>query len=60
MMWGSVDDIIEENTECEPGTSALKDGYVFIASCSLGSGDSIFIKLNNDELGIYHDDFRQQ
>lgn len=60
MMWGSVDDIIEENTEYEPGTSALKDGYVFIASCSHGSGDPIFIKLNSDEPGvyrIYHDDF---
>ncbi|UOQ50392.1 SMI1/KNR4 family protein [Gracilibacillus caseinilyticus] len=60
MIWGSVDDIIEENTEYEPGTSALKDGYVFIASCSHGSGDPIFIKLNSDEPGvcrIYHDDF---
>ncbi|QOR64816.1 SMI1/KNR4 family protein [Cytobacillus suaedae] len=61
MMWGSVDDIIEENTEYEPGTSALKDGYVYIASCSHGSGDPIFFKLNSDDPGvyrrIYHDDF---
>jgi hypothetical protein len=60
MMWGSVNDIIEENTEYEPGISALNDGYVFIASCSHGSGDPIFIKLNSDEprvFRIYHDDF---
>ncbi|MDQ0876520.1 hypothetical protein QFZ77_005179 [Paenibacillus sp. V4I3] len=61
MMWGSVNDIIVESTECEPGISALKDGYVFVASCSHGSGDPIFIKLSsNDNPGVfrlYHDDF---
>ncbi len=60
MMWGNVDDIIEESTKCEPGASVLKGGYIFAASCSHGSGDPIFIKINSDEprvYRIYHDDF---
>lgn len=60
IIWGSVSDIIEESTECEPGISALSDGYVFIASCSHGSGDTIFLKLNSEEPSVYrifHDDF---
>ncbi|WP_438298113.1 SMI1/KNR4 family protein [Sporosarcina sp. FA15] len=59
MICGGVDDIIEESTEFEPGISALKDGYVFLAICSHGSGDPIYVKLNSDETRvyrIYHDD----
>lgn len=59
MIWGGVDDILEESTKYEPGISALKDGYVFVASCSHGSGDPIYVKLSSDEprvYRIYHDD----
>jgi len=59
MICGGVHDIIEESTEFEPGISALKDGYVFLASCSHGSSDPIYVKLNSDETRvyrIYHDD----
>jgi hypothetical protein len=60
MMWGSVDDIIEESTRYEPGISVLKEGYIFAASCSHGSGDPIFIKMSSDKpsaFRVYHDDF---
>ena len=59
VMWGSIDDIIIENTKYEPGISVLKDGYIFVASCSHGSGDPLFVKLNAEEARIYliyHDD----
>jgi hypothetical protein len=57
---GGVDDIIDESTKYEPGISVLKDGYVFLASCSHGSGDPIYIKLSSKQpsvFRIYHDDF---
>jgi hypothetical protein len=60
MIWGDINDIIEESTEYEPGLSSLNDGYVFVASCSHGSGDPIFLKLSSEEqrvFRIYHDDF---
>jgi len=59
MIWGGFDDIIEESAEYEPGVSALKDGYIYVASCSHGSGDPVFIKLSSEEHGVYrifHDD----
>ncbi|MFZ3591904.1 hypothetical protein ACOI1C_22535 [Bacillus sp. DJP31] len=59
MIWGGADDILEESTKYEPGISALKDGYVFVASCSHGSGDPIYVKLSSDAprvYSIYHDD----
>lgn len=62
MICDGVDDIIEESTQFEPGMSALKDGYVFLASCSHGSGDPIYVKLNPDQARvyrIYHDDFTE-
>ncbi|CAH1203841.1 hypothetical protein PAECIP111891_02444 [Paenibacillus allorhizoplanae] len=61
MMWGDVNSIIQECTEYEPGISVLQDGYIYIATCSHGSGDPIFINLNTEEpkvFRIYHDDFR--
>ncbi|HHY72090.1 MAG TPA: SMI1/KNR4 family protein [Bacillus bacterium] len=60
IIWGGVDDIIDESTKYEPGISALEDGYVFSASCSHGSGDPIYIKLNSNlpsVFRIYHDDY---
>lgn len=59
MIWGGVDEIIDESTKYEPGISALKDGYVFVASCSHESGDPIYIKLSSIQtrvFRIYHDD----
>ncbi|WP_147533303.1 SMI1/KNR4 family protein [Bacillus marasmi] len=59
IIWDGVDDIIDECTKYEPGISALKDGFIFVASCSHGSGDPIFIKLNSNQpsvFRIYHDD----
>ncbi|SDN28656.1 hypothetical protein SAMN05518871_104170 [Psychrobacillus sp. OK028] len=47
IIWGGVDDIIDESTKYEPGISALEDGFVFLASCSHGSGDPIYAKLNS-------------
>jgi hypothetical protein len=60
IIWRDVNDIIEESTEYEPGMIALNEGYVFVASCSHGSGDPIFLNLNLEEprlFRIYHDDF---
>ncbi|MDQ0201865.1 SMI1/KNR4 family protein [Neobacillus ginsengisoli] len=60
IIWGGVDDIIDESNKYEPGISVLKDGYVFLASCSHGSGDPIYIKLSSMQpsvFRIYHDDF---
>lgn len=60
IIWGGVDDIIDESTKYEPGISGLKDGYVYLASCSHGSGDPIYFKLSSKQQSvfrIYHDDF---
>jgi hypothetical protein len=60
MMWGDIDSVIQECTEFEPGISVFQEGYIYIASCSQGSGDPIFINLNTEEpkvFRIYHDDF---
>lgn len=60
LMWGDIKSVIQESTEFEPGISVLKDGYLYIASCSHGSGDPIFINVNTEEpkvFRIYHDDF---
>ncbi len=58
-------DIMSENMskdEAEnayPGLIVIKDGYVPIGSCLLGSGDPYFINKNDGENGpiyrIYHD-----
>ena len=32
MIWGGLDDVIDESTVYEPGVSVLKDKYIFIAS----------------------------
>ncbi|WP_040948954.1 SMI1/KNR4 family protein [Gorillibacterium massiliense] len=61
-IWGDISSILEESFMYEPGVSVLEQGYIFIASCSGGSGDHIFINLNhegNQDPGIYriyHDD----
>jgi len=60
IIWGRVDDIIDESTKYEPGISLIGDGYVFSASCSHGSGDPIYLKLSSKQpsvFRIYHDDF---
>ncbi len=59
MIWEGVDDIIDESTKYESGISALKDGFIFVASCSHGSGDPIFIQLSSDQpslFRIYHEE----
>ncbi|RHW43344.1 hypothetical protein D1B31_01360 [Neobacillus notoginsengisoli] len=58
--WGGVDDIIKESTKYEPGISVIKDGFVFLASCSHGSGDPIYVKLSSKQpkvFRIYNDDY---
>jgi hypothetical protein len=60
IIWGGVDDIINESKKYEPGISVIEDGFVFLASCSQGSGDPIYIKLNTKQpsvFRIYHDDY---
>ena len=49
----------EEADECYPGIVVVKDGFIPVGSCSLGSGDPYFIN-ENDGVGgalyrIYHD-----
>jgi hypothetical protein len=59
IIWGGVDDIFDESTKYEPGISVLEDGFVFLASCSHGSGDPIYVKLSSKQQSvfrIYHDD----
>lgn len=53
MIWEGVDDIIDDSTKYEPGISALKDGFIFVASCSHGSGDPIFINVTSDQPGLF-------
>lgn len=48
-----------ELEECWPGIGVAKDGYVPVAWCSVGSGDSYYINTNDGSNGplyrIYHD-----
>jgi hypothetical protein len=58
-------EIFDEKTTSEeaslfyPGLVVIKDGYIPIAGCSIGSGDPYFININEGENGslyrIYHD-----
>jgi hypothetical protein len=62
VIWGDVESIIQECFQFEPGISMLKEGFIFVASCSHGSGDPIYINLNENQndpgvYRIYHDDY---
>ncbi len=50
---------LEEAEDAYPGLIVIKDGYVPIGSCQIGSGDPYFINKNDGENGplyrIYHD-----
>lgn len=50
---------IDELTTFWPGLGVSKDGYVPVASCSIGSGDYYYINTNDGRNGplyrLYHD-----
>ena len=50
---------IDELTNFWPGFGVSKDGYVPVASCSIGSGDYYYINTNDGQDGplyrVYHD-----
>lgn len=59
MIWGDIGTVIQESMEYVPGIHVREKGYLFVASCSHGSGDPIFINLNTSDhsvFRIYHDD----
>lgn len=51
--------VLQEATECYPGCIVIKDGYVPVGACEIGSGDPYFININDGPNGklyrIYHD-----
>jgi hypothetical protein len=51
--------IRSESEDCYPGIAVVKDGFIPIGSCSLGSGDPYFINIQDGTDGplyrIYHD-----
>jgi hypothetical protein len=55
----SIEQCISEATECYPGIIAVKENYVPVAMCLVGSGDYYYIKTTDGESGslyrIYHD-----
>ena len=55
----SIEQCISEATECYPGIVAVKEGYLPVAMCLLGSGDYYYIKTTEGENGslyrVYHD-----
>ncbi|WP_019636535.1 SMI1/KNR4 family protein [Paenibacillus fonticola] len=60
ILWGGIKDILDESLRYQPGIHVLKEGYLFVANCSHGSGDPIFIKFEEEgKYGVYrifHDD----
>lgn len=50
---------INEATTCYPGITVLKQGYIPVGICTLGSGDYYYINKNEGSNGslyrIYHD-----
>jgi hypothetical protein len=59
LQWSDARNIRSESLECYPGRAILHRGYVNVASCSHGSGDSYFISLAEGEdpslYRVYHD-----
>lgn len=55
----NIEQCISEATECYPGIAAVKESYVPVAMCNIGSGDYYYIKSTEGENGalyrIYHD-----
>jgi hypothetical protein len=54
---------LSEATTCYPGITVLKEGYIPIGMCTLGSGDYYYINKNEGSNGslyrIYHDSVNQ-
>lgn len=46
-------DIIEETMDFYPGIVAMKKGYIPIARCLLGSGDSYFVNMRENKLAVF-------
>jgi hypothetical protein len=55
----NIEQCISEATECYPGIAALKENYVPVAMCLVGSGDYYYIRTTDGANGplyrIYHD-----
>lgn len=60
VMIGDIQSILDECTKFAPGIFLQKDEFIYFASCSHGSGDPIFLKLNSLEepevYRVFHDD----
>jgi hypothetical protein len=52
-------DALEESADLYPGLVVVRDGFVPIGGCMIGSGDPYFINVNDRQPGpvyrIYHD-----
>lgn len=57
--WSDARGILSESRECYPGLAILPAGFVNVASCSMGSGDSYFISVHEGVdpplYRVYHD-----
>ena len=53
------EDIVDEAENAYPGIVVMKDGFIPVGSCLVGSGDPYFINVNDGMNGplyrIYHD-----
>lgn len=49
MKWMDPADIREEARELYPGREAVKDGYLPIGTCLIGSGDPYFLKVSESK-----------
>ncbi|WP_433944927.1 SMI1/KNR4 family protein [Paenibacillus sp. SN-8-1] len=60
VMIGDIQSVLDEGTRFAPGMFLQKEEFIYFATCSHGSGDPIFLKLNSiDEPAVYrvyHDD----
>ncbi|KRE61929.1 SMI1/KNR4 family protein [Paenibacillus sp. Soil750] len=59
IIWEDLESIFQECMEYAPGMFVNEKEYIFVASCSHGSGDPIFINLSSNDpqvVRIYHDD----
>lgn len=59
MIWSDAPGVRSESLECYPGLAVLRNGYLNVAYCSHGSGDSYFINVYEGDdppiYQLYHD-----
>jgi hypothetical protein len=45
LLWLTPAQIVSEATECEPGLSVVRSGYIPVGGCAEGSGDPYFLDM---------------